>query len=268
MAESARDIIMHDIKRGVVLDLLNKGQRLDGRAFDEYRPISLQKGVIDTAEGSALAKIGKTQILVAAKMDVATPFADRPKEGVFSVNCEFLPLANSSFEPGPPNEDSIELARVTDRGIRSAEVEVDGGITSNFFMEEGKVLALYLDIYVLDHSGNMTDAASLAAIGALMNLKIPKYGEDKKLIRDESVGKLNLKHFPLATTLAKIDKYLLADPTREEMLAADAKITIATTQDGRIAAMQKGKGAFTKDEVLEAVDIAFKKGAELRKYVV
>ncbi len=267
MAESAKDIVMHEVKRSMLLDLLAKGQRLDERAFDEYRPVSVQKGVIDTAEGSAHAKIGKTQILVGAKMAVANPFPDRPKEGVFSVNCEFLPLASSSFEPGPPDEDSIELARVTDRGIRSAEVEREEGIISNFFLEEGKVLALYLDIYVLDHSGNMTDTASLAAVGALVDMKIPKY-ENGALIRDEYAGKLELKHFPIATTFAKIGEYLLCDPTREEMLAADTKITIATTQNGQIAAMQKGKGALTKDEVLGAVDIAFKKGSELRKYVL
>lgn len=267
MSESARDIIMHDIKRSVILDLLRKGQRIDGRALDEYRPISVEKGVIDTAEGSAIAKIGKTQILVGAKFGITAPFPDRPQEGVFSVNCEFLPLANPTFEPGPPDENAIELARVTDRGIRSAEVEGENSITKNFFLEEGKVLALFLDIYVLDHSGNMTDTASLAAMGALLDVKIPKY-ENGTLIRDEFVGKLELKHLPVATTFAKIDKYLLCDPSREEMLAADAKLTITTTQHEQIAAIQKGKGAFTRDEVLEAVDIAFKKGAELRKYIL
>lgn len=267
VAESAKDIVMHKIKRKVVLDLLMKGQRMDERRFDEYRPITVQKNILDTTEGSALAKIGRTQILVGAKIDIATPFSDRPNEGIFSVNCEFLPLASSSFEPGPPNEDSIELARVTDRGIRSAEVEVKNGLTSEFFLEESKVLALYLDIYVLDHSGNMADAASLAAVGALTNTRIPKY-EDGKLIRGEYSRKIELKRLPIATSLVKIDKYILVDPTREETFAADTTITISTTQDGHLAAMQKGNGALTKDELFEAVDIAFKKGAELRKYIV
>lgn len=269
MTESAKDVVMHDIKRGFMLDMLMKGDRLDGRAFDQYRPISVHKGFVETAEGSMLAKIGRTQVLVGAKMDIATPFSDRPKEGVFSVNCEFLPLASPSFEPGPPNEDSIQLARVVDRGIRSAEIEGDNHITSDFFLEEGKVRALYLDIYVLDHSGNLTDTAALAALGALLDVNIPKYDpETKKLVRAESIGKLALKHLPLSTTFAKIGKYLLVDPAREEMLVADTKISITTTQDGLLASMQKSQGALTKDEVLEAVDIAFKKGAELRKYLL
>ena len=28
------------------------------------------------------------------------------------TNCEMLPMADPTFEPGPPSEDSIELARV------------------------------------------------------------------------------------------------------------------------------------------------------------
>lgn len=267
MGESAREIVMHDIKRELILKMLKKGQRMDERAFDEYRPISVQKDAIKTCEGSALAKIGKTQVLVGAKIDTAVPFSDRPKEGIFSVNSEFLPLASSSFEPGPPNDNSIELARVTDRGIRSAEIETENPITANFFLEEGKVLALYLDIYVLDHSGNLADAASLAAISALTCTKIPKY-ETGKLNRSDFNGRIELRNFPIATTLVKIDKYLLADPTRDEMLAADTKITIVTTHDGKIAAIQKGKGALSKSELLEAVDIAFKKGAELRRYII
>ncbi|MBU0586105.1 exosome complex protein Rrp42 [Candidatus Micrarchaeota archaeon] len=267
MAETAHDIIMHDVKRSVVLELLRRGKRMDERALDEYRPISVQRDVIDTAEGSALAKIGTTQILIGVKIDLATPYGDRPEEGIFSTNCELLPLANPSFEAGPPREGSIELARVVDRGIRSAEVDVDDGFTKGFFLEEGKVLALYLDIYVLDHGGNMTDAASLAAMAALSSTKIPKY-EDGKLIRNETASMLDIKRFPLATSLAKIEEFLLADPTMEEKVACDANITISTTKDGNVAAMQKGKGEFTKQDVLDAVDVAFKKGDELRKYIL
>ena len=38
------------------------------------------------------------------------------------TNCEMLPMADPSFEPGPPSEDSIELARVVDRGIRESQL--------------------------------------------------------------------------------------------------------------------------------------------------
>jgi len=46
------------------------------------------------------------------------------------------------------------------------------------------VLAVFVDIYVLNHDGNLIDAAALAALSALMNTKSSKYevedGEVKK----------------------------------------------------------------------------------------
>ncbi len=261
MGEEFRDIVMGHIKKDILLTTLNKGQRFDGRKTDEFRPVEIQKDVIKSAEGSALAKIGSTQVLVGIKFDIATPFPDRQDEGVFSVNAELLPLASSSFEPGPPDENSIELARVVDRGIRSSEA-LD---LKSFFIEEGKVLALYVDIYVLDHSGNFIDAAVLAASAALTTTKFPKL-DGAKIVREESTHQLPLKSLTVSTTFVKVGNYWLVDPLRDEELASDTRLTISTTEE-QVCAIQKGKGSLTKTELMECIDVAFKKGNELRNVI-
>jgi exosome complex component RRP42 len=80
--------------------------------------VKITKGIIPNAEGSAMAELGDTKVLCGVKIDVMKPYADRPTEGVFTVQAEFLPLAHPEFESGPPKEGSIELSRVVDRGIR------------------------------------------------------------------------------------------------------------------------------------------------------
>lgn len=259
MGEEFKDIVMGHIKKDIFINSLKKGQRFDGRAFDEFRAIQIQKEVIASAEGSALAEIGLTKVLVGIKFDVVNPFPDRPQEGVFMTNAELLPLASSTFEAGPPDENSIELARVVDRGIRSSET-ID---INSFFIEDGKVLALYLDIYVLDHSGNLIDAAGLAAAAALTATKMPKI-ENNKVVRGEYTGPLKLKSIPVTTTFAKVADYWIVDTTRDEEVAIDTRLTIATTKD-HVCAIQKGDGSLKKDELMERVDMAFKKGNELRK---
>lgn len=253
-----KDIVMARSRREILLSSLRKGQRFEDRALDAYRPIEIYKGVIPNAEGSALVKLGTTQVLVGIKFDVATPFADRPNEGVLVTNAELLPLASSVFEPGPPDENSIELARVVDRGVRSAET-VD---LNSFFIEDGKVLAMYTDIYVLDHAGNFLDAAALAATAALTSARFPKV-ENNKVIRGESVGPLPLRAKPIATTMTRTGEYWLVDPLREEEQAADARITITTTET-QVCAIQKGKGLISREDLLYNLEIAFKRGAELR----
>ncbi|MBI5228170.1 exosome complex protein Rrp42 [Candidatus Micrarchaeota archaeon] len=262
MGEELKDIIMSSIRRDILINTLNSGKRFDGRAFDEYRTIKVQFGAVTTAEGSARVSLGNTQVLVATKFDVLKPFADRPTEGVLMTNGELLPLASPSFEPGPPNEDSIEMARVVDRAIRSAEcVDLD-----SFFIEEEKVLGLYVDIYVLNHDGNYTDAAAIAASAALLNTQVPKV-EKGKILRGDYKGPLNPKPIPIATSFVKIGSHWLVDPSRDEELVAETKITIATTTD-HVCAMQKGKGSLSKEELFSCMEIAFKRGNEIRKILM
>jgi exosome complex component RRP42 len=261
MGEEFKDIINREIRKSVLLTTLKKGKRFDERALDEYRKTEVKTGVIDTAEGSAIARIGSTQVLAAVKIGMATPFSDRPDEGVFMTGAELLPLASPSFEPGPPSVESIELARVVDRGIRSAEI-ID---VKKLFVEEGKVLAVYLDLYVLDHRGNLTDTAALAAIAAFKTLQMPKV-EGGKIIYSEKVGRMEIPRLPLCTSMIKVGNQWLVDPLLEEESAAETKLTIATTED-HVCAVQKGEGKLSKQEFLDNVDVAFKRGNELRSLV-
>ncbi len=196
------------------------------------------------------------------KFGIAAPFADKPKDGVFSTGAEFTPLGSFMFEPGPPSPQAIELARVVDRGIRSSET-FD---LKSFFIEEGKALAMYLDLYILDHDGNLFDAATLAGMAALSDTKMPKV-EEGKIIPGEYAGKLPLNGKVVSCTFAKFGSNLLLDPSLDEERGMDTRLTISTLP-GIVCAMQKGGwGSFSRDEVLELTDMAFKKGDELRKLI-
>lgn len=252
--------VIDEVKKDYVRDLCRKGKRPDERELDEYRNAEITKGVINTAEGSAQIKLGNTQVLVGIKFDKATPYADRPTQGVFSTSSELLPMASPTFEPGPPNPRSIELARVVDRGIRSAEI-VD---LDKFFIAEGSVLAMYMDIYVLDHDGNLIDAAGLAAMSALQDTKMPKL-EEGKIVRGEYTGNLELKGVVIPTTFAKIENTFVCDPGLDEEAAMDARVTIATCNE-RVCAIQKGgSGAITQKDMDLLIDKAFVKAGELKR---
>ena len=99
---------------------ISSGKRLDGRGLTDYREIKLVTGIIESAEGSARVHLGKTDVLVGIKVGIGQPFPDLPEKGVLTVNSEFTPIASPTFRAGPPGENSIELARVVDRGIRES----------------------------------------------------------------------------------------------------------------------------------------------------
>ncbi|MBU3905096.1 MAG: exosome complex protein Rrp42 [Nanoarchaeota archaeon] len=243
--------------------LIEDGSRIDKRSFDEFREVTIEKGVIKTAEGSARVKIGNTHVIAGIKMSVGTPFPDTPDEGILIVNTELSPIASPKFETGPPSEDSIEIARVIDRGIRECKA-IDLG--KMCIVPGEKVWVINVDIHVLDHDGNLIDAGGLAAVAALLDAKIPKYDvETEKVIKDETIGSIPIVDTPIPVTITKIADQLLLDTSVEEEEAMDARITIASTKNGSLCAMQKsGKGYLTTVELEKAVDWSIKKGEELR----
>jgi polyribonucleotide nucleotidyltransferase len=69
---AAAKSIFKDLKEKVMRDeALERGKRLDGRAFDEIRPITIEVGVLPRTHGSALFTRGETQALVTATLGTA-----------------------------------------------------------------------------------------------------------------------------------------------------------------------------------------------------
>ena len=113
--------LLTKVKLQQIKKAIEEEKRLDQRALTDYRPVSIEQGVIEKAEGSARVLLGKTEVLVGVKVETGTPYPDTPNNGVMTVNAELVPLASPKFEPGPPGEQAIELARIVDRGIRESE---------------------------------------------------------------------------------------------------------------------------------------------------
>jgi exosome complex component RRP42 len=259
--------IVARVKQKRIAQLIAKGKRLDGRGITDYREIRIEPGLVERAEGSARVLLGKTEVLAGIKIEVGTPYPDTPNEGVLTVNAELVPLASPSFEPGPPNEKAIELARVVDRGIRESKA-ID---LKKLCIKPGKkVFIVFVDVYVLNHDGNLIDASALAALTALLNTKMFNYeleGDEVKI--KTSRTPLPVRKHPIAITFAKINDTLVVDPWLEEEQIMDARLTITTDDDGNICAIQKGgSGCFTSKQVLETAKIAKEKAQELRKKLV
>jgi len=211
--------------------------------------------------------LGKTEILVGVKIEVGEPFPDTPNEGVLTVNAELVPLASPTFEAGPPDENSIELARVVDRGIRESKAIA----TDDLVIKAGeKVFVVFIDVWVLNYDGNLIDASALGALAALLNTKMFNYELKEGEVKIKPGYKpLPMRNYPIAVSFAKINDKIIVDPWLEEEQVMDARLTMAVEKDGKICAIQKGgSGTFTTQQILEISKIAQEKSAELRKLVV
>jgi exosome complex component RRP42 len=243
-----------------ILKLLKRGERADNRGLLDYRPLGIILSPIEKAEGSALVKLGKTQVLVGVKLDLGSPFEDRPNEGVLQVHAEFVPLASPSFEPGPPDENAVELARVIDRSIREPKViKLD-----ELVLEPGRLVwVIYNDIYLIDHAGNAIDASMIASMLALASAKLPslvKTEEGYRINRGLRERSLPVSSLVATVTMAIIEDAILVDPSMEEENIADTLLTIAVDEKERICGVQKrGEKGISRSILDKAVDVAVEK---------
>lgn len=267
MGDYTSETISH-IDREFIEDLLRKGERLDGRAFDEYREISIEANVVPAkAEGSALVRIGDTSVVAGVKVLVGDPYPDSPDEGVTMVTAEMSPIASPLFELGPPKENAIELARVVDRGVRESET-VD---TKGLCIEEGKkVYMVFADVYPLEYDGNLIDASSIAVNAALLTTNYPEMKlEDKKVVATGKTLKLPINNMAIEHTVSKIGDKLILDPTLREEFVQDCRLTMAVDQKDNFTALQKGGGfgPISLDLVDQAMGMALDNAKAIKELI-
>ena len=118
--------LLSNYKKRVMRDrIIDKGQRLDGRSFEEVRPISCEVGILPRAHGSALFTRGETQALV-----ICTLGSERDEqhlEGLggdvyrhFMLHYNFPPFCVGEVRPlrGPSRRD-IGHGTLARRGIEA-----------------------------------------------------------------------------------------------------------------------------------------------------
>src|SRR5690349_8482143 len=99
--------------------------RTDNRTSQEMRPVEILTGVLKTAEGSALIKVGNTQVFCAATIEDGVPqFLRNSGKGWVTAEYSMLPRATSKRTPrevnkGRPSGRTHEIQRLIGRALRS-----------------------------------------------------------------------------------------------------------------------------------------------------
>lgn len=254
------------IEKRQIVELLETERRVDGRNKTEFRPIKIQTNIIKTAHGSALVELGGTKVIAGVKAMMGRPYDDYPHKGSFSVGYESNPLAAPEYKLGPPREEAIEVARVTDRVIRESECI---NLEKLCLIEGEKAWQIFIDIYPLDVNGNLVDAAAIAAFAALSCAKIPeaKVNEEGEVEILETFQAIELQAFPVSVTTFKIGDHFVVDGNLKEELISDARITFGTTDTHIVSAQKGGIEGIKSEKILEILKTSIKVSADLREAI-
>jgi exosome complex component RRP42 len=264
MSSSKRStIIVEHLRRQQMWDVISKGKRLDGRALDEMRTLEAELDIIKKANGSAKVKLGDSEVIAGIKVETGEPFEGLENKGALIISAEVLPTASPYIEPGPPDEETIELARVVDRGIRESEMlDLD-----RLVLVPGKIVyTIFVDCSILNTDGNLLDATSYAVVSALLSCKLPVFEiQDGKVVDTGKTQDPPITTIPVSITQVRIGNTIILDPTAEEEACMNARITITTNSNSDYAAIQKGfTGGFTREQIKKTAETARIKGEQVR----
>lgn len=183
-AESAIRNILENLEYKIVRSaILNDSKRIDGRALDSIRPISVRTGVLPRTHGSALFTRGETQALVVATLgtqrdaQIIDALAGEYKEP-FMLHYNFPPYSvGETGMVGSPKRREIGHGRLAKRGVLAVLPDMD---------EFPYVLRVVSEITESNGSSSMASVCgtSLALMDAGVPIKTPVAGIAMGLIKE------------------------------------------------------------------------------------
>ncbi|KAI9760967.1 MAG: hypothetical protein M4579_001343 [Chaenotheca gracillima] len=227
-------------EKAFVLRALEENTRLDGRDFEDFRPLSLSFG---EEYGSADVKLGKTRVIAKASAEVTKPFPDRPFDGIFNIATELSPMASPAFEVGRPTEQEVILSRILEKAVRRSQA-LD---TESLCIIAGqKCWNLRVDVHVVDYDGGLTDAACIAVVAALRHFRRPDVAvEGEKVtvfgLTERVPVPLSLLHHPICVTFSFFHggNTVLIDATLQEEQVREGELIITLNRQGEVCQMAK-----------------------------
>jgi len=192
-AEAQRKVeaksIFHDLKEKVLREeVLQRGVRLDGRKFDEVRPIWIEAGVLPRTHGSVVFTRGETQALVTCTLGTADD-----EQKIEHVSGEFYKRFMLHYNFPPFSVGEVQFLRGPGRREVGHGALAERALTAVVPGEDRFAYTIRLVSDILESNGSSSMASvcggSLAMMDAGVPITSPVAGIAMGLIMDEKSGK-------------------------------------------------------------------------------
>lgn len=216
-----------DNKQVRLLD--DNGLRVDGRRIDELRPLKIEVGTLDKADGSAYVEHGRNKILAA----VYGPREAHPKHIALAdravIRCRYhmAPFSTDERKSPAPSRRELELSKV----IREA---LEPAVMSEYFPRS----TIDIFIEVLQADAGTRCAGITAAALALADAGIPM----RELVAGCAAG--------------KVDGKVVLDLSDVEDKQGDADLPVALMPKSNVVSLLQMDGSLTEEEFKQALDMS------------
>ena len=181
--------IFKDLKEKVLRDeILERGQRLDGRRFDQIRPIWIETGVLPRVHGSAVFTRGETQALVSATLGT-----EDDAQKIETVEGETYRRFMLHYNFPPFSVGEVQFLRGPGRREVGHGALAERSLVPLLPSEEDFPYTIRIVSDILESNGSSSMASvcggALALMDAGVPLKAPVAGVAMGLVMNEQSGK-------------------------------------------------------------------------------
>jgi len=209
--------------------MINDGIRSDGRKSDELRPMKIEVGVLERADGSAYLEIGGNKI-IAGVYGPRESYIRRllePNTGVIRCRYNMAPFSVDDRKRPGPDRRSSEISKITADALRPA-----------LMLNEYPKSMVDVFIEVIEAEGGTRCAGITAASVALADAGIP------------------MKDMVVACAAGKVDDEIILDLSEEEDKEGQADVPVAILpRTGEITLLQSD-GNLSDEEFSKALNLA------------
>ena len=210
------------------------------------RPVEIETGFLKTAEGSALIKVGNTQVLCAATVEDGIPqFMRNSGKGWVTAEYAMLPRATARRTPREVNKGRVsgrthEIQRLIGRSMRAV---VDGAALGE--------RTVVVDCDVLQADGG-TRTASITGAFVALSLAL------RRLVEFGALKSMPLRDSVAATSVGLVRGVPMLDLCYEEDSQADVDMNVVMTGAGKFVEVQATAehSAFDDDQMARLIALA------------
>jgi len=205
------------------------GIRIDGRKLDELRPIKIEVGVLNNADGSAHIEQGKNKILAAVygPREVHPRHLALPDRALLRCRYHMAPFSVEERKSPNPSRRETELSKVIREALEPA-----------IFLEQFPRTSIDLFVEVLQADGGTRCAGITAASLALSDAGIP------------------MRDLVVACASGKAEGHLILDLNDIEDKEGEADLPVAFMPNFNAVTLLQMDGMLTTEEFEQALNLA------------
>jgi exosome complex component RRP41 len=208
---------------------IETSERADGRAFDELRPIKIEAGVLNRADGSAYLEFGGNKILAAVygPRELHIRRLMQPNRAVLRCRYNMAPFSVDDRKRPGPDRRSVEISKITSEALSPA-----------VFLEKFPRSTIDVFIEVLEAEGGTRCAGITAASVALADAGVP------------------MRDIVVSCAAGKVNGQVVLDLSEIEDKEGEADMPMAIMpRTGEITLLQSD-GHLTSEEFVKALNLA------------